>query len=147
MKSHALAIVTVILCGVLSSCSSGPTLPESDQHFLDAKNNLKSSDFKAAWKNLDATIKSTTDPAVKQEAYVIRVALLTALADADRQMGEAYQIGAKQPAAAGHTANFYKNRSDYYNTAHSLLMDAMQDRKSTRLNSSHIAVSRMPSSA
>jgi len=126
MKSHALAIVTVILCGVLSSCSGGPTVPESDQHFLDAQNNLKSSDFKAAWKNLDATIKSTTDPAVKQEAYVIRVALLTALADADRQMGEAYQIGAKQPAAAGHTANFYKNRSDYYNTAHSLLMDAMQ---------------------
>jgi hypothetical protein len=126
MRLRPLALVAVVFCGALSSCSSGPAVSESDQHFLDAKNNLKLSDFKAAWKNLDATIKLTTDPAVKQEAYAIRVALLTALADADRQMGEAYQIGAKQPAAAGHTAAFYKNRGDYFNTAHSLLMDAMQ---------------------
>jgi hypothetical protein len=116
----------MVVCAVFAGCSSGPTVSEGDQHFLDAKNNLKSSDFKAALRNLDATIKSTSNPAIKQEAYVIRVALMTALADANKQMGEAYQVGAKQPAAAGHTGQFYKNRSDYYNTAHSQLMDAMQ---------------------
>jgi hypothetical protein len=126
MRLRPLSFTAVLLCVLAASCSSGPTVSEGDQHFLDAKNNLKSSDFKAAWKNLDATIKSTTNPAVKEEATVIRVALVTALADANKQMGEAYQIGAKQPAAAGHTGAFYKNRSDYYNTAHSQLMDAMQ---------------------
>jgi len=126
MKSRPLAVVAVILSVFLASCSSGPSVPEGDQHFLDAKNNLKASDFKAALTNLDATIRTTTDPAMKEEAKVIRVAVLTAMAEADRQMGEAYQIGAKQPAASGHTAAYYKNRTDYYNTAHSLLMNAMQ---------------------
>ena len=35
----------------------------------------------------------------------------------------------------------------YRNTASSVLATALQDRKSTRLNSSHIQKSRMPSSA
>ena len=51
---------------------------------------------------------------------------MTALADANKQMAEAYYIGAKQPAAQSHTGAYYKMRSDYYNTAHSFLMDAMQ---------------------
>src|SRR3974390_2739014 len=126
MKSRPLAVAAVILSVFLASCSSGPSVPEGDQHFLDAKNNLKSSDFKAALSNLQATIKSTTNPAVKQEAAVLRVALVTAMAAANKEMGEAYQIGVRQPAAAGHTAAFYKNRSDYYNTANAQLMDAMQ---------------------
>ena len=126
MKSRPLAVAAVILSVFLASCSSGSSVPEGDQHFLDAKNNLKSSDFKAALSNLQATIKSTTNPAVKQEAAVLRVALVTAMAAANKEMGEAYQIGVRQPAAAGHTAAFYKNRSDYYNTANAQLMDAMQ---------------------
>lgn len=126
MRLRPLAVLAVVLCVVLAGCSSGPTVSEGDQHFLDAKNNLKSSDFKAALTNLAATIKSTTNPAVKQEAFVLRVALVAALAAANKEMGEAYQIGARMPAAAGHTGTFYKNRSDYYNTAHAQLMDAMQ---------------------
>lgn len=126
MRLRPLAILSVSLCVFLASCSSGPTVPEGDQHFLDAKNNLKSSDFKAALSNLQATIKSTDKPEVKQEAKILRVALVTALAAANKEMGEAYQIGARMPAASGHTGAFYKNRSDYYNTAHAQLMDAMQ---------------------
>jgi len=127
MKTRPLAIFALVLCVVFAGCSSGPTAPPGTQRLLDAKNNLKASDFKAALENLDATIKTTTDPAMKEEAYVIRVALFTAMAEADRQMGEAYQIGSKQQAAAGHTGAYLKNRSDYYNTAHSLLMNAMQN--------------------
>ncbi|HTZ31491.1 MAG TPA: hypothetical protein VMH31_03490 [Methylomirabilota bacterium] len=126
MRLRPLTVIAVMVCVLLASCSSGPSVPEGDQHFLDAKNNLKSSDFKAALTNLQATLKSTTNPAVKQEAGVLRVVLVTGLAGANKEMGEAYQIGAKQPAAAGHTAGFYKTRSDYYNTAHAQLMDAMQ---------------------
>jgi len=126
MRLRPTVILAVIVCLFLASCSSGPEVSEGDQHFLDAKNNLKSSDFKAALTNLQATIKSTTNPAVKQEASVLRVALVTALAAANKEMGEAYQIGARMPAAAGHTGAFYKTRSDYYNTAHAQLMDAMQ---------------------
>jgi hypothetical protein len=126
MRLRPLAILSVSLCVFLASCSSGPTVPEGDQHFLDAKNNLKSSDFKAALTNLQATIKSTDKPEVKQEAKILRVALVAALAAANKEMAEAYQIGARMPAASGHTGAFYKNRSDYYNTAHAQLMDAMQ---------------------
>jgi len=126
MRLRPLAIMAVAVCAVLAGCSSGPTLPEGDQRFLDATNNLKASDFKAAMTNLGATLKSTTSPGVKEQAYVIHVALETAMAEANKNMGEAYQLGAKQPAASGHTGAFYKNRSDYYNTAHAQLMDAMQ---------------------
>jgi len=126
MRLRPLAVAAMVVSAVLAGCSSGPTVSEGDQHFLDAKNSLKSSDFKAALRNLDATIKSATDPGVKQQASILRVALVTSLAAANKEMGEAYQIGAKMPAAAGHTGAFYKNRSDYYNTAHAQLMDAMQ---------------------
>jgi len=126
MRLRPLTVIAVVVCVFLASCSSGPAVPEGDQHFLDAKNNLKSSDFKAALTNLQATLKSTTNPAVRQEAGLLRVVLVAGLASANKEMGEAYQFGAKQPAAAGHTGAFYKNRSDYYNTAHAQLMDAMQ---------------------
>lgn len=110
----------------LVACSSAPRVSPSAQHFTDAKNNLQSSDFKAALENLDATIKSTTDDSVRQQASLLRVALLTAFADADQQMAEAYHVGAKQPSAQSQTGAFYKERSDYNNAARSYLMDAMQ---------------------
>lgn len=96
------------------------------RHFADAKNNFVASDFKAALENLDGTIKTTKDDALRQEATVLHVALVTALADANQQMAEAYHVGAKQPAAHAQVGAFYKMRSDYNNAAHDYLMDAMQ---------------------
>jgi len=118
--------LVLALTAVLLACSSTPPTSESDQSFTDARNNFKSSDFKAALRNLDKVIKSTSDESQRQQAIVLRTALVTALADANKQMAEAYYIGAKQPAAQSHTGAYYKMRSDYYNTAHSFLMDAMQ---------------------
>jgi len=111
---------------LLFACSSGPPTPPSARRFADAKNNLQASDFKAALENLDATIKTTADDNLRQQASLIRVALLTALADADQQMAEAYHVGAKQPPAQSQTGAFYKERSDYNNAARNYLMDAMQ---------------------
>jgi len=110
----------------LFACSSDQKVATGEQQFADAKNNLKSSDFRAALDNLNATIKVTTNDAVRQEALLLHVALVTALADADEQMAEAYHTGAKQPLAHAQTAAFYKERSDYNSAARQYLMDAMQ---------------------
>lgn len=126
MPNRPWSFLLIALSLLLFACSSAPPTSIGNQHFADAKNNLKSSDFKAALSNLDATIKSTNDESVRQQASLIRVALLTALADADQQMAEAYHVGAREPAAQLQNASFYKVRSDYNNTARSFLMDAMQ---------------------
>lgn len=114
------------LSAFLFACSSTPPTSISERQFGDAKNNLKSSDFKAALNNLSGAIKSTNNDSLQQQALLLRVALVTALADADKQMAEAYDLGAKQPLAHSKTAAFYRERSDYYNTARAYLMEAMQ---------------------
>lgn len=114
------------ICVLLLACSCAPTISESDKAFTDARNNLKFSDFDGALNNLDKVVKSAKDESHRQQALVLRIALGTALADANRQMAEAYYTGAQQPAAQSHSNSFYKMRSDYYSTANTLLMDAMQ---------------------
>lgn len=111
---------------LLFACSGGSNTSPGIQHFTDAKNNIQASDFKAALTNLDATMSTTTDASVRQQASIIRVALLTALADANQELAEAYHVGAKEPSAQSQVAAFYKTRSDYNNTARTFLMDAMQ---------------------
>jgi hypothetical protein len=111
---------------LLLACSSAPPTSESDKALADARSNLKVSDFDGASNNLDKAIKSAHDESSRQPALVLRIALVTALANANSQMAEAYYTGAKQPAAQSHSGAFYKTRSDYYSTANSLLMDAMQ---------------------
>lgn len=111
---------------LLLACSSAPPTSESDKALADARSNLKLSDFDGASNNLDKAIKSAHDESSRQPALVLRIALVTALANANSQMAEAYYTGAKQPAAQSHSGAFYKTRSDYYSTANSLLMDAMQ---------------------
>ncbi len=108
------------------ACSCAPPISESSKAYTEARNNLKFSDFDGALNNLDKAVKSAKDESLSQEALVLRTALVTALADANRQMAEAYYTGAQQPDAKSHSGPFYKTRSDYYSTANSLLMDAMQ---------------------
>ncbi len=119
-------LATVAICFLLLACSSAPPTSESDTSFTDARNNFKASDFKAALRNLDKVIKGSSDESQRQQAIVLRTVLVTALADANKQMAEAYYIGAKTPAGQSHSGSYYKMRSDYYNTARSFLMDGMQ---------------------
>jgi hypothetical protein len=111
---------------LLLACSSAPPTKDSNPRYTDALNSLKSSDFSGAMTNLDKAVKQAPNEALRQKAVVLRIALTTALAEGNKQMAEAYAIGAKQPAAQAHTGPFYNMRSDYYNAAHSYLMDAMQ---------------------
>src|SRR5206468_4867053 len=92
----------------------------------DARNSLKTSDFTAAVKDLDEAIKSAGDDPLGQQAAILRVALVTALADTGKQMADAYGLGAKEPAARSRSGAFSKMRADYYGIARSRLMDAMQ---------------------
>jgi hypothetical protein len=108
------------------ACSSAPPTSHSDTSFTDARNNFKASDFEAALRNLDQIIKGSSDESQRQQAIVLRTVLVTALADANKQLAEAYYIGAKTPAGKSDSGSYYKMRSDYYNTARSFLMDGMQ---------------------
>ena len=119
-----LAAIAVSL--LLLACSSAPPTSESDTSFTDARNNFKASDFKAALRNLDKVIKGSSDESQRQQAIVLRTVLVTALADANKQMAEAYYIGAKTPSGQSRSGSYYKARSDYYSTARSYLMDGMQ---------------------
>ncbi len=110
---------------LLFACSNSPTASDTTP-IVDARNSFASSDFSAALRNLDKAIKTAPDDATRQQAIVLRTTLVTALADANKQMAEAYYIGAKQPVAQSHTGPFYEKRSDYYKTAQGYLMDAMQ---------------------
>ena len=132
MPHRAWSFLVIAFPLLLFACSSGPTIDV--QHFADAKSNLQSSDFKGALINLDIAIKTTNDENLRQQASVIRVALITAMADAYQEMGEAYRVGAKEPAAQSKTGAFYKVRGDYNNTARSYLMDAMQTVMNQRAN-------------
>jgi hypothetical protein len=119
-------LLFIAICVLLMACSNAPTTPEGNVPFTDAKNNFKASDYSAALVNLDKTIKWTKDESIRQQAIVLRTALVTALADSYKQMAEAYYTGAKQPAGQSHSGAFSVKRSDYYKTAQGYLMDAMQ---------------------
>ncbi|MGB7439117.1 MAG: hypothetical protein WBR26_06165 [Candidatus Acidiferrum sp.] len=125
MLHRLLQFLTFAFSILLFACSAPQTALDV-RHFADAKNNFIASDFKAALENLDGTIKTTNNDALRQQALLVRVALVTALADANEQMAEAYHVGARQPAAHAQVNGFYKERSDYNNAARSYLMDAMQ---------------------
>jgi len=108
------------------ACSRPPSASVSEQRLADARNSIKSSDFNAALTNLDFAIKSAGEEPAGQQAVVLRVALATALADAGKQMGDAYGLGVKEPAAQSRFGPFSKMRSNYYAIARSHLMNAMQ---------------------
>ena len=110
----------------LVACSGGPPTSPGEKYLSDARNSLKTSDFDKAVKDLDAAIKLAGDEPLGLQAAVVRVALVTALADSGKQMAEAYGLGAKESAAKSRPGAFSKMRADYYGIARSRLMDAMQ---------------------
>ncbi len=126
MQHRLLSSLVIAIPLLLVACSGSPPRSISEQQLADARNSFKASDFNAALNSLDCAIKSAGDEPVGQQAAVLRVALATALADANKQMAEAYGLGAKEPAAQSRFGPFNKTRSEYYSVARSRLMDAMQ---------------------
>jgi len=124
MKHPLSPLLAMAVSMFLVACQSGPTKPPGEQFLSDARSNLKSSDFSAALTNLEGAMKAAPDEPAGQQAAVLRVALVTALADASKQMAEAYSAGSRQPAAR--PGPFGRMRNDYYGIARTRLMDAMQ---------------------
>lgn len=121
-----LLLSLIVISLLFVACSGAPPTPVSEQRLTDARNNLKASDFNAALTNLDFAIKSAGDELAGQQAVVLRVALTTALADGGKEMGDAYGLGLKEPAAQSRLGPFGKMRINYYGVARAHLMDAMQ---------------------
>ncbi len=126
MQARLLYFLGVATCLLLLGCGGAPPTPSAQQYFSDAKTNLATSDFAAALKNLDRSIKSAGEQPVGRQAGVLRVVLLTALAEGSKQMAEAYGAGVKEPAAQTRFGHFGRMRADYYGIARARLMDAMQ---------------------
>lgn len=122
-------LFTLLLLGLLSfasGCAGEPTPPAAEQFFADAKKNLAAMDHEAALKNLDRAIKAAEAPPLTQQCTIIRTALLTAMAEGTKQMGDAYRDGARQSAAAGRVGQFGQMKSDYYGISRVRLMGAME---------------------
>lgn len=127
MQTRLLPSLGIVLNLFLAACGGGPpAAPSGGQYLADARNSLAASDFNAALKNLERTIKAGSDQPTGQQAGVLRAVLLTALAEGDKQMADAYGIGIKEPASRASFGTFGKTRTDYYNAARARLMEAMQ---------------------
>ena len=126
MPPRILPFFVIAISVLLVACTAAPPPPGTAQYLADARSNLKAADFDAALTNLDRALKSAGDEPASQQAAVLRVALVTALADAGKQMAEAYAAGAREPSARAQYGPFSRMRSDYYGIARSRLMDAMQ---------------------
>ena len=126
MQSRLLPSLAIAISAFLSACSSAPPKAPGEKDLTDARSSIKASDFNAALKDLEGAIKSAGEDPLGQQAAVLRVALITALAESGKQMAEAYAAGARKPAAQSNYGPFNKMRADYYGIARSRFMDAMQ---------------------
>jgi len=127
MASRLAAWSLAVVCLALVASCGAPTPPPGEQYFADAKKNLAAMDYDAALNNLERTVRAAEGTPHGQQGLLLRVVLLTALADTAKRMGEAYRIGARQPPARARTGQFGKMGSDYYGIARVRLMNAMED--------------------
>lgn len=125
MRFQLSAFLLLGMC-VLLACTSAPPTPSAEQYFADAKSNLRTMDYGAALKNLDRLIKSAGEQPLGQQGITLRVLLQTAMAEAYKQMADAYALGAKQPPAQVRPAVFSKMRADYNGMARVRLMNALE---------------------
>ncbi len=126
MSTRFFASLGIAICWFLLSCGSGPPPPSATQYLADARSNLSATDFNAAMKNLERSVKLGGEPAVVQQSAVLRTTVVTALAESSKQLAEAYNLGRKEPAAQAQFGAFNTMRDNYYGKARSDLMDAMQ---------------------
>jgi hypothetical protein len=115
----------LFVCLCVLACSGESSKP-ADLPYAAAKENLTTLDYDAALKNLEKTVKAAPDEPDGKEAAILRIALLTAMAESSRDMAEAYGIGVTQPAAHTQTGAFMRKRSDYFGISRVYLMNAME---------------------
>ena len=126
MTSKLFPTLVAGLGAVLLTCTTAPPAPSPEQYFADAKNNLAAMEYDMALKSLSRLVKAAGEQPLGQQGRVLQAALLTAVADGNKRMAEAYAEGRKQPPAQTRAAEFDRMRSDYYGLARVHAIDAMQ---------------------
>lgn len=117
-----MAMVVVIAV----ACSSGPRKSAGEQHLEYAQTNLARMEFSNALTNLEQLVKNAGESPLGDQGKIMRVLLLTAMADGSKRMAEAYDQGSKQPGAEARKMQFVKMRSDYYGISRVRLLAAME---------------------
>jgi hypothetical protein len=115
----------LLMCLCVLACSTESSKP-ANLPYAAAKENLVRLDYDSALKNLEKTIKADPNTAEAKEASLLRIALLTSMAEGARDMAEAYDVGIKQPAARSQSSAYSRTRSDYFGIARVYLMNAME---------------------
>jgi len=105
----------------------GPTTPPAEQYFNDVKKNLTALDYDAATKNLEKLVSLGEEQPLAQQGVILETALLTAMAEGTKQMGDAYRDGYREPAAAAYKPQFTKMKTDYYGICRVRFMNAMEN--------------------
>lgn len=118
-------ICCLALC--LSSCSSGPTKSMAEQQYDYARGNLDRMDYNAALKSIDQMISAGGDGPLAAEGRLLSAVLQAAMAEAAKEMGEAYEYGLTQPAGKARYGDFVGMRSSYYGMARTHLLDALEE--------------------
>lgn len=126
MRFLSVFFFAVLVAVLVTACGSSPPAPTAEQYFAAAKENLRAMDFDTAVKNLDRTIEAAGDQRLGQEGSLFRAVLLTALAEGDAHMANAYAMGARQTAGKPSFSAFLKFRMDYYGMARVHVMNAME---------------------
>ncbi len=115
----------LLVCLCVLACSTESSKP-ANLPYSAAKENLAALDYDAALKNLEKTIKNAPDTPEGKEASILRIALLTAMAQGARDMADAYDVGLKQPSARTQSSAYTRFRSDYFGIARVYMMNAME---------------------
>lgn len=124
---RTLFLVPILAWGAsCTACTSTPPPPTAEQYLADGNTNLAAQDYETALKNLDHMIQSAGDKPLAQQGRVLRIAILTAMADAKKEMAEAYELGRKELPARDRQTDFLRMRADYYNGAKGRLIPAME---------------------
>ncbi len=126
MRLRLLFCFGVMVCFLANGCGTVQPNPTAEQYFAAAKANLQSRDYDTAIKNLDRVIQSAGDRPLGQEGMLFRAVLLTALAEGDMRMAEAYAQGAQANQGKPEYIQLYKLRRDYYGMAQAHMLNAME---------------------
>lgn len=126
MQNRTSLLLFIPVALLLFACSTQPPRDPTEQSLLEARKCIQVSDFNGALTSLDSAVKSGGDMPLGQQAAVLRIALLTSLAESGKQMAEAYGAGSREPAAQSRYGPFSRMRADYYGIARARLMAAAQ---------------------
>jgi hypothetical protein len=134
MRWKLFLLIVLTASSFAAGCSSGPVEPTAEQYLASARESLRGQDFDNAVKNLDRMIRAAGNQPLAQQGALLRTVLLTALAEGDLRMGQAYAAGALQLKGQSGQSAFARMRTDYYGMTRAHIVSAMEAMIAQRVN-------------